>query len=129
METGQNCLQTTLAAAHGFLPGALKGVLQTVSEFTGFSQSVVLQIVLTVSPGLCLTACFHHKRWHIVVHEPRARLDGAFVPKDGGGFVVFALFPQFKSEGEIVILCPWIILNKLTVLTSMLSSCHPQRLK
>lgn len=87
--------------AHGFLPGALKGVLQTVSEFTGFSQSVVLQIVLTVSPGLCLTACFHHKRWHIVVHKPRARLAGACVPKDGGGFIVFVLFPQLESDGEL----------------------------
>lgn len=98
METGQNHLQTALAVAHGFLPGALKGVLQTVSEFTGFSQSVVLQIVLTVSPGLFLTACFHHKRWHIVVHEPCACLrvhggDGACVSNHGVGFVIFALFP------------------------------------
>lgn len=98
METGQNHLETALAVAHGFLPGALKGVLQTVSEFTGFSQSVVLQIVLTVSPGLFLTACFHHKRWHIVVHEPCACLrvhggDGACVSNHGVGFVIFALFP------------------------------------
>lgn len=101
-------------------------MLQTVSEFTGFSQSVVLQIVLTVSPRLCLTACFHHKRWHIVVHEARARLDGACVPEDGGGFVVFALFPQFEVEGGIVRLYARIILNKLAVLTSMLL---PQSLK
>lgn len=53
--------KTMLAAAHRFLPGALKGVLQTVSEFMGFSQSVVLQIVLTVSSGLCLTACFYQR--------------------------------------------------------------------
>lgn len=118
-EPGQNYQQTILAAVHGFLPGALKGVLQTASEFTGFSQSVVLQIVLTVSPGLCLTACFHHKRWHIVVHEPRARLYEAWVPKDGGGFVEFALFPQFLPEGEVVILHPPFILNKPTVLTSI----------
>lgn len=97
------CRQCCMAA-HGFLPGALKGVLQTVSEFTGFSQSVVLQIVLTVSPGLCLTACFHHKRWHIVVRAHPCTFSGACVPKDGGGFVVFALFPEFKSGGEIVIL-------------------------
>lgn len=53
--------KTMLAAAHRFLPGALKGVLQTVSEFMGFSQSVVLQIVSTVSSGLCLTACFYQR--------------------------------------------------------------------
>lgn len=50
--------KTMLAAAHRFLPGALKGVLQTVLEFMKFSQYVVLQTVLTVSSGLCLTAFF-----------------------------------------------------------------------
>lgn len=34
--------KTMLAAAHRFLPGALRGVLQAVLEFMGFSQSVVL---------------------------------------------------------------------------------------
>ena len=34
--------KTMLTAAHRFLPGALRGGLQAVSEFTGFSQSVVL---------------------------------------------------------------------------------------
>lgn len=61
--------KTMLAAAHRFLPGALKGVLQTVLEFMGFSQSVVLQNVLTVSSGLCLTACFYQRGWQIVVYE------------------------------------------------------------
>lgn len=41
--------KTMLAATHGFLPGALRGVLQALSEFTGFSPSVVLHAVLTVS--------------------------------------------------------------------------------
>lgn len=54
--------KTMLAAAHRFLPGALRGVLQAVLEFTGFSQSVVLRIVLTVSSGLGLTALFSSKR-------------------------------------------------------------------
>lgn len=61
--------KTMLAAAHRFLPGALKGVLQTVSEFTGFSQSVVLQIVSTGSSGLCLTACFYQRGRQIVLYE------------------------------------------------------------
>lgn len=60
------------------------------------------------------------------MHEPRARLDGACVPKDGGGFVVFALFPQFEAEGGIVRPYACVILNELAVLTSMLS---PQSLK
>lgn len=53
--------KTMLAATHRFLPGALKGVVQTVLEFMGFSQSVVLQIVLTVSAGRLLTACFYQR--------------------------------------------------------------------
>lgn len=55
--------KTMLAAAHRFLPGALRGVLQAVLEFTGFSQSVVLRIVLMVSSGLCLTVCFYQRGW------------------------------------------------------------------
>lgn len=59
--------KTMLAAAHRFLPGALRGVLLAVLEFTGFSQSVVLRIVLTVSSGLCLTVCFYQRGRQIVV--------------------------------------------------------------
>lgn len=61
--------KTMLAAPHRFLPGALRGVLQAVLEFMGFSQSVVSWIVLTASSGLGVTVCFYHSGWQIALCE------------------------------------------------------------
>lgn len=58
--------KTMLAAANRFLPGALRGVLQAVLEFTGFSQSVVSIDSLL---WLCLTVCLYQGGWDIVVYD------------------------------------------------------------
>lgn len=79
----------------------------------GFSQSVVLRIVLTVSSVLCLTGCFYQRGWQIVGYELNVcvclcewMIEIVFVPTDGMACIAYTVILGFSVlKGVLYIIC------------------------